>query len=135
MWHTVFITVHAGAGLVALITGAVALRTRRLLGVYRGALVSMALALASAVAVDWAGTDPAGRVLFAAFVALAAVMVWQAFHGNIWFTLVALLDAFVVVAVLDAGAPVWLVVGAGVVIAIAGHAVGQTRVAIQRSGS
>ena len=29
--------------------------------------------------------------------------------------------AFVVIVVLDVGAPIWLVVGSGVVIAIAGH--------------
>ena len=37
------------------------------------------------------------------------------------FTLVALFDAFVVILVLDLGAPGWLVAAAGVLIAVAGH--------------
>jgi hypothetical protein len=35
--------------------------------------------------------------------------------------LIALFDAFVVITVLNAGAPVWLVVASGVLIAVAGH--------------
>jgi hypothetical protein len=37
------------------------------------------------------------------------------------FTLVALFDAFAVIAILGAGAPIWLVVGTGLLIALAGH--------------
>lgn len=40
---------------------------------------------------------------------------------HVGFTLVALFDAFIVVAVLNLGAPGWLVATAGVGIAVAGH--------------
>lgn len=78
------------------------------------------------------------RVLFAAFVGLAWFMVWLAararrirpsgsarpsrrYLDHVGFTLVALFDAFAVITVLDLGAPIWLVVGTGLAIALAGH--------------
>jgi len=90
------------------------------------------------VATDWSAAGNGGRVLFTAFAALAGFMVVRAFLArrlqttgaapptaryidHLGFTLVALFDAFVVIAVLDASAPIWAVTGLGVLIAVAGH--------------
>jgi hypothetical protein len=135
--HSLLIALHAGTGVLALLAGAVALfRRGRLFGTYLVSLTATTLFLALAVAAEWSVLDTGSRVLFTAFTLLAAVMVARgvlarrmlpggrpspAYLEHIGFTLVALLDAFVVIAVLNAGAPVWLVVASGVVLAIAGH--------------
>jgi hypothetical protein len=133
MLHGILIALHASTGLLALVFGAVALRKRGFFDVYLGSLAGMTVFLGLAVAVEWSVLDTGARVLFGAFALLAAVMVGRgvlarrargpAYLAHIGFTLVALFDAFVVVAVLDLGAPIWLVVGAGVLIAAAGHVV------------
>jgi len=138
MWHTILITLHAVAGVVALVSGLVAVRRGRLFDVYLWSLAGMAVFLLFAVAVTWAEIDAGTRALFGAFLVLAGVMVWRAVRArrirptgsdapspryldHVGFTLVALFDAFVVIAVLDFGWPIWLVAGTGVAIAIAGH--------------
>lgn len=133
MLHALFIALHAVAGVVALCAGAVAIRAGRFFDLYFGALAGTAVFLAAAVAVSWQDTDTAARVLFAAFTALALVMLARAllarrgrpgthaYVEHVGFTLIALFDAFVVVGVLDLGAPVWLVVATGIAIAVAGH--------------
>lgn len=132
------IAVHAGAGLVSLVTGLMAARSGQLFVVYLGALIVMVAGLAAAVAAGWPEFDMAAKVLFSAFIGLALVMVWlglrareakpapgerpsAAYLDRIGFTLVALADAFVVILVLDLGAPIWAVVASGVVIGVAGH--------------
>lgn len=137
MWHEVLIAVHAVAGVVALAAGVVAVRTGRLFHVYLVSLGAMALFLVVAIVVDWSTIDTAARAVFAALAALVGFMVWRALRArgerpdgvsrpspryvaHVGFTLVALVDAFAVIAVLDAGAPMWLVAGTGVLIAVAG---------------
>lgn len=138
MWHLILIAAHAVAGLIALVTGLVALRSGRLFDVYLGSLAGMTLFLVLAIGIRWDTIDSIARVLFTAFAGLAGIMVWRAtrarrdrpsgasrpsasYLDHVGFTLVALFDGFCVIAVLDAGAPMWVVVGTGVVIAIAGH--------------
>ena len=138
MWHTIFINVHAVTGTLALLAGSVALRRGALFGTYLWSLVAMEVFLVLAIAVEWAKLPAATRVLFAAFAFLGVVMLWRAararpirpsrtvppsarYIGHVGFTLVALFDAFVVILVLNAGAPGWLVAAAGVLIAVAGH--------------
>jgi len=133
MLHGILIALHAIAGVIALYTGAFAIRDGRFFAVYLGSLVAMTVFLAAAVAVSWTSTDAAARVLFAAFTALALVMVARAvlarrgiphthaYVEHIGFTLVALFDAFVVITVLNSGAPIWLVVASGIAIAVGGH--------------
>ncbi|MPY78388.1 MAG: hypothetical protein GEV04_07800 [Actinophytocola sp.] len=137
MWHTALITLHAVAGVVALVSGLVTVRHGRLFDVYLWSLAGMAVFLLLAIASTWAEITTGARVLFAAFLVLAGVMVWRAVRArqirptgstpsadyvdHVGFTLVALFDAFAVVTVLDLGAPIWLVVGTGVAIALAGH--------------
>lgn len=138
MLHTVFIGLHAATGVVALVAGALALPRGRFFEVYLWSLVGMLGFLVLAVAVEWGQNDSAQRVLFSALTVLAVVMVaraWRARYSrpttstgpshayvhHVGFTLIALVDAFVVVTVLNAGAPVWLVVAAGVVVGVIGH--------------
>jgi len=136
MLHGVLIALHAATGFLALAAGAVAVRNGRFFDVYLWSLIGMALFLVLAVGAEWAVIDTGARLLFAAFGVLAAVMVWRAvlarrirpagmpspgYVEHVGFTLVGLFDAFAVIAVLNAGAPIWLVVGTGVLIAVAGH--------------
>ncbi len=138
MWHTLFIAAHAAAGAIALLTGCVAITGRALFGIYLWSLVAMEVFLALAVAAEWTVIDTASRVLFTAFVGLGLFMLWRAgqarrlrpraaerlspsYVEHIGFTLVALFDAFIVIVVLNAGGPIWLIVTAGVAIAVAGH--------------
>ncbi len=132
--HSLLIALHAGTGVIAMLTGGVALfRGGRLFHTYLGSLAATTLFLALAVAAEWSVLDAGSRVLFTAFTVLAVVMVVRgvlarrlpprspAYLEHVGFTLIALFDAFVVIAVLNAGAPVWLVVVSGVLIAVAGH--------------
>lgn len=136
--HSLLIALHAGTGVVAMLAGAVALfRGGRLFGTYLVSLIATTLFLALAVAAEWTVLGAGSRVLFTAFTLLAVVMVARGvlagrllpagrrpspvYLEHVGFTLVGLLDAFVVIAVLNAGAPIWLVVASGVLLAIAGH--------------
>jgi hypothetical protein len=133
MWHTIFIALHAATGLIALAAGLITVKAGRLFDVYLSALAAMTLFLVLAVIAEWTVIDDGARILFTAFVVLAGFMLWrarrarriepgtEAYIEHIGFTLVALFDAFAVITVLNAGAPIWLVVATGVAIAIAGH--------------
>jgi hypothetical protein len=138
MWHTAFIALHALAGLVSFLAGCVAIRRGSWFGIYLWSLLGMMLLLVVAVAVEWGDLDAASRVLFTALAALAGYMILRALQArglqpvaparpsaryldHVGFTLVALVDAFVVVLVLDLGGPAWLIVLAGIAVAIAGH--------------
>ena len=78
MWHTVFITVHAVAGGIALLAGCVAIGRRPLFRTYLWSLVAMEVFLVLAIAEVWATIGVATRLLFAAFAALGVYMVWRA---------------------------------------------------------
>lgn len=138
MWHTVFITIHALAGTVAFAAGCVALRRGALFGTYLASMAAMLGFLVLAIATEWSILPAPTRIVFGALTALAVVMLSRAelarrcrphaardprYFNHVGFTLVGLLDAFVVVAVLNAGAPGWLVVAVALGIAAAGHLV------------
>lgn len=144
MWHTLFIVIHAVTATVALLAGCVviarpALGRGALFGTYWWSLVAMQVFLVLAIAVEWAILDTVTRVIFTALAVLGLVMLWSADQGRrirptdtsvrpsaryvdrLGFTLISLFDAFIVVFVLNSGAPVWAVVAAGVLIAVVGH--------------
>jgi uncharacterized membrane protein YhaH (DUF805 family) len=140
MLHSVLIALHAGTGVLALLAGTAALlRGGRLFDGYLISLIASTVFLALAVATEWTVIGAGARVLFTAFVLLGVVMVGRgvlarrlrpagqrpspAYLEHVGFTLIALLDAFVVIAVMNAGAPTWLTVTSGVLLAGAGHVV------------
>jgi hypothetical protein len=144
-WHGMFITVHAVAGVVAFGAGGGAIVRRRWYPGFWWSLVVMAVSLGLAVAVEWSSLDSVTRPLFAALLGLGALMLWRAwlarrilgdrdatitdvdrgrrYVGHLAFNLVALFDAFVVITVLNAGAPGWATAAVGVAIAVGGHLV------------
>jgi hypothetical protein len=136
MLHIGLIALHAVSGVVALGAGASLLRPPgrslpTMFSVYLGALWAMVLFLAAAVGAGWPALDRSSRVLFGAltiFAVFIGARGWAArknarqrgpgwehrYLENVGFTLVALFDGFVIVAALDLGAPVWLIVLIGV---------------------
>ncbi len=137
MWHTVFIAAHAAAAALAFVAGCIALRRGTLFGTYFWSLVAMVVFLALAVTAEWSLLDAATRLVVTGFVALGGFMLWRAARArsirpasagpspryveHVGFTLVALLDAFLVVAVLNLGAAGWVVAAVGLLVAGAGH--------------
>ena len=106
----------------------------RWFAVYYWSLILMLAFLVLAVAVDWHGRQPGTHAIVGTLIALGGFMVWRAeqarrvrgsssprFIEHLGFTLVGLIDAFVVVTVFNLDAPPWLVIAVGVTIALAGH--------------
>jgi hypothetical protein len=139
MWHSALVTLHALGGLLALVAGCLALRRPSYLDTYFWSLVACIAFLVAVVAVDWNGLEAGSRALFVALSALGALMVWRGAQArrlatcsrqqwsareldHLGFTLVALLDAFVVIGALDLGAPGWLVGVVAIAVAAVGHA-------------
>ncbi|MGH3319248.1 MAG: hypothetical protein ACRDN9_03540 [Streptosporangiaceae bacterium] len=138
MLHTTLIALHALSGVIAFLTGCLAVQRRSYFRVYFWSLASLVLSLAAAIAVSWTGLGTPMRALFVAFVALGGYMVWRAVQArrilltslahptsryldHLGFTLVALFDGFAVIAVFDLGAPGWLAAVVGVAVAGGGH--------------
>ena len=130
----VFIALHAGTACVALITGVFVRRRPRWFATYYWSLVLMVAFLVVGVAVDMEARQPGVLVIDATLVALAGFMVWRAEQArrladygsqrwaeHVGFTVVGLVDAFVVVTLFDVGLPGWLVAVVGAAIAVVGH--------------
>lgn len=135
MWHTLFIALHSVAGLIAFAAGCLAAWRRTHFAVYFWLLVGMVVFLVAALTLDWPNLDALSRILFSILTALGGYMVWRAvqasrllplqgnaeqtrFIHHVGFTLISLFVGFVVIAVLDLGAPGWLaaLVGGGSVV-------------------
>lgn len=138
MWHTVFIGLHAATATVALLAGLVTVSAGRAFELYRWMLVAMAASLVAALVAGWQEFSGGERVIFPALLVLAVVMIYRAFAAgrmlprtmsgptapyidHVGFTLISLINGFAVVAVLRAGAPLWLMLVVAVSLAIAGH--------------
>lgn len=136
--HNLLISGHAAAGFVALVAGCLAIRHQRAVRAYLGSVIALVAFLLAALTLDWPGLGSSARVTFAALTALAGYVLWRAvqavrdrrpgagqqspqFLDHLGFTLIALLVGFVAIAVLDLGAPLWLVVAASVGCIIVGH--------------
>lgn len=144
MLHTLFIAVHAVSGTVAFAAGCLALRPPPrgeppAFRLYLAALWLMVFFLVLVVALDLPTLDTVTRLVFGALTVLALYMGWrgwQAFQclrrrdagwagtyiDDVGFTLIALFDGFIIIAALDLGAPVWLVVALGVLGVVGGRA-------------
>jgi hypothetical protein len=129
--HTTLIALHTAAGLIALAAGCLAAARGSRFALYFWSLVACIALLVPAIAVDWGDLGTATRIVFPALIGLGLYMVWRAtrargrletpggvssdaYFEDVGFTLIALFDAFVVIAVLDLGAPGWLIAAAGV---------------------
>ncbi len=139
MTHTSLVAVHAASATLALALGLVAISRGRLFPGYLASLAAMELSLLGAVVVGWQRSPPVANLVFTGLLVLGAVMWWRgglawrllrsgerpspACVSHVGFTLVSLVDAFVVVSVLRAGAPIPIVVAAGVAIGVGGHVV------------
>lgn len=138
MWHTIAIGLHAIAGVAAFVAGFLAIRTGRWTRWHTSMTAAMTGFLVLAIATEWTDLTTVTRLLFTALAALAGFMTWRgvrahqlrptagnpvskAFFDQLGFNLVALFDAFLVITVLNAGAPGWAVAATGVLVAIAGH--------------
>ncbi len=138
MAHTVLIALHTAAAILALLAGAVALRRTWPFDIYLWSLVATVVLLAATVGVDWAGLATTSRAIFSAFTVLGGYMIWRGVQArrllarpsggrspryldHLGFTLVALTDAFLVIAVLTLGAPAWAIAVIGALAAAAGH--------------
>lgn len=134
MSHAVFILLHATFASVALVAAAFSSRGTRWFVTYYVSMALMLLFLVMAIAVDWAGRTLTEQAVNVALTALGAFMMLKAewarrirwrsmrsFIGHVGFTVVGLVDAFVVVTMLNLGAPGWLVGIVGLAIALIGH--------------
>ena len=136
--YAALIGLHAAAGLVAVGAGLRTIGTGSGFGFYFGSLAACIAFVAGAVAVDWGGLDGGTRVLFAALLALGCYMIFRgaragrrlaagtgarsiAYIDDVGFTIVALLDAFVVIAVLDLGASGYVAAAVALLGAAIGH--------------
>jgi len=129
-----FIALHAATAGMALISGLFVRRRPRWFATYYWSLVAMVVFLVAGIAADIGARQPGVLVIDAALVALAGFMVWRAEQfrrladhrsqrsaEHVGFTVVALVDAFVVVTLVGLGLPGWLVAVVGAGIAIIGH--------------
>jgi hypothetical protein len=116
--YAALIGIHAAAGLMAVGAGFRVIATGDWFRLYFGSLVACIAFVVGAVALDWDELDGGTRVLFVALFALGGYMILRGaragrrltadtvtpsveYVDDVGFTIVALLDAFVVIGVLD----------------------------------
>lgn len=138
MWHTVFIVLHAAAATVALTAGLVALPAGRLFRLYRWALVGLVVFLVPALTIDWTESGVPTKLIRAALLVLAAVMIYRAsvagrmlpattggpsraYLDHVSFGVISLSVAFAITAVLRVGSPGWLAAATGVGVTAIGY--------------
>jgi hypothetical protein len=140
--RTVFLTLHVAGGLLGLATGLFSFRPPRtsqfrrpLRWLYAAAIALLTVFLLATVVVDWSKLGATQRIVFAALIGLAVVIVirlvqafrlahrqpagWQQRYVNhIYFSYISLWEGFFIVGLIDLGAPGWLVgaVAGGVLI-------------------
>jgi cell division protein FtsW (lipid II flippase) len=138
------IVLHAAAAVGAFAVGAAALDPRRArshrwtLPALVGLLVAMTVFMIGAMAAHWSDLPGGSQVVFSVLVGLAVYMVYRAVHASslayheahgreprhvddLGFILIALFDGFVIVAAIDLGAPVWIVIPLAVLAVVVGH--------------
>jgi len=142
MVHTALIVGHAIAGLIALIFGCLVLRPPASIRsvafrVYAVALAAMLVLVTAVVLVDWPDLSGGQRVTFAALIALGVYTVlrgaqalralrrqpagWRArYVDHVGFTVISLFDGFTIVAAIDLGAPLPVVIITGVLGVVVG---------------
>ncbi len=142
MVHTTLIFAHALAGMLALITGCLVLappvsHRATSFRLYFSALVAMLVLVALVVAYDWPALTTGQRVTFTLLTLLACYTVlrggqarrsllqcppgWRTgYVDHVGFTVISLFDGFTIVAAIDLGAPLPVVLAVGVLGIVAG---------------
>ena len=130
--YEALILVHAVTATMALLASLRSV-SRRWFIVYDACLIAMLVSLVAAIAVDGGDRDTTRQVIAVALVGVGAVMVGHAeaarraprgspaFVRHVGFTVVGLVDAFVVVTVVQTDAPGALAAMLGIAIALVGH--------------
>lgn len=121
------IALHAVSATVAFGAGCGAARGPAWTTTVVRAMVAAAVLVAAAVAMDWSDATGPARLVFAGLLVLMAVLVAVSFRArrtgsvdDLGFVLISLFEGFVIVLLLDLGAPWWVVL----VLALAGVAGG-----------
>jgi hypothetical protein len=142
--HNVLIMLHAATAAISFFTGCFLIfslrqtSNQRLFSLYLWSLVGMLILLIGAMLVYWNSYSDTERIVFLILLGLGMFMLYRAQNAsrllkareNDWklgyiehigFTLISLFEGFVIVTVLNAGSPGWLVA----VLAILGVLVGR----------
>jgi hypothetical protein len=143
MW-LLMIVLHTAAALGAFAVGVAAIDPRRtasyqwMLPALVGLLVAMTVFMIGAMAAHWSDLPSASQIAFVALVGLALYMVYRARHAaaladheprgsesrhvdDLGFILIALFDGFVIVAAIDLGVPVGIVIPLALAAVLVGH--------------
>jgi hypothetical protein len=130
--HNILIMLHAAAAAISFFVGCLlifaptSISNQRLFGLYWWSLIGMVVLLIGAMLVYWNEYSDTERIVFPILLGLAMFMLYRAHNAsrllkaqqNDWklgyiehigFTLISLFEGFVIVTVLNAGGPGWLV--------------------------
>lgn len=150
--HIFFIAIHALAATISFFSGSFAMlfpnyhSIQRLFSLYLWSLIGMVIFLVGAMIAWWTVYTTIEQVVFAGLLGLAFYMVYRGFQArfllqsqerhwrstyihHIGFTLISLFEGFIVVALINASAPGWLVA----LVAILGVIVGRRAIDIAES--
>ena len=130
--HNILIMLHATAATISFFVGCLLIfaptyiSNQRLFGLYWWSLVGMVILLIGAMLVYWNEYSETERIVFPVLLGLGMFMLYRAQNASrllkaqqngwkfgyiehIGFTLISLFEGFVIVTVLNAGGPGWLV--------------------------
>ena len=147
--HNVLIMLHAATAAISFFAGCLLIfaptyiSNQRLFGLYWLTLVGMVILLAGAMLVYWNEYSDTERIVFPFLLGLGMFMLYRAQNArsllkaqqdnwklgyieHIGFTLISLFEGFVIVTVLNAGGPGWLVA----LLAVLGVFVGRSMISL-----
>lgn len=130
--HNILIILHAATATISFFAGCLLIfaptyiSNQRLFGLYWWSLIGMVILLIGAMLVYWNEYSDTERIVFPILLGLGMFMLYRAYNAsrllkaqqNDWklgyvehigFTLISLFEGFVIVTVLNAGGPGWLV--------------------------
>lgn len=141
MWWLLFIILHAVSGVTCFMSGLLLLspkrsrQDRKLLSVFLASLTGLIVFLVAALLVHWPTLTLIPRIIYIGLFGLSLYMMYRALKArqkllgrtlsfdyvdDIGFPLIALFNGFIIVALIDLRAPIWLVIIGAVVAAIVG---------------
>jgi len=147
----VLIILHACSALVCFVTGVAIISPQRakrhtwLLPAFLISLIGLLAFMVGAMASHWSEIGATERIAFSGLVVLGLYMLYRGLHAkgqlhgknipenyidNVGFSLISLFNGFIIVALIDMHAPVWLVVAGavlGVVVGTRGIALAKRR--------